>query len=61
MSILLIVAGLILLVSLTYAGRGYWAWVGATVLALAAWWLAGIETPALFNGVAGIAIALERV
>lgn len=58
---LLLVAGLLVLVSLTYAGRGYWAWVGALALALAGWWVAGIDSPTLFWSIAGIAALFAAI
>ncbi len=49
------------LVALLYAGRGYWAWLAAVLLALAAWAAAGIETPAAFSALAALAVVLALV
>ncbi len=52
---------IVLFVVLIYIGRGYWAWVSAMALGLAAWWWAGIATPEAFWTVAAIALALAAV
>ena len=57
---LLVLAGLGF-VALLYAGRGYWAWVSALGLVLAAWWQAGVQSPAAFMTTAGLVIAAALV
>ena len=44
---LLVLAGLGF-AALLYAGRGYWAWVSALGLVLAAWGQAGVQSPTAF-------------
>ena len=57
---LLVLAGLGFL-ALLYAGRGYWAWVSALGLVLAAWWQAGVQSPTAFMTTAGLVIAAALV
>ena len=52
---LLVLAGLGF-VALLYAGRGYWAWVSASGLVLAAWWQAGVQSPTAFMTTAGAVV-----
>ncbi|MDP6389976.1 MAG: acyl-CoA dehydrogenase [Alphaproteobacteria bacterium] len=61
MTIALIAIAVVLFVVLIYIGRGYWAWVSATALGLAAWWWAGMATPEAFWTVAAIAVVLAAV
>ena len=44
---------LILALTLLYLGRPYWAWLAPVVLAFAWWQVSGVESPALFGGLAG--------
>lgn len=55
---LLLLLALVALIALTYQGRGYWGWVAAAAVALAAWSVAGVETPAAFLACAGLALLL---
>jgi len=56
---LLVLAGLGF-AALLYAGRGYWAWVSALGLVLAAWGQAGVQSPTAFmtTAVAAVIAAL---
>ena len=56
----LVLAGLGFM-ALLYAGRGYWAWVSALGLVLAAWWQAGVQSPTAFMTTAGLVIATALV
>jgi hypothetical protein len=56
----LVLAGLGFM-ALLYAGRGYWAWVSALGLVLAAWWQAGVQSPTAFMTTAGLVIAAALV
>ena len=53
----LIAIAAVLFVVLLYRGHGYWAWVSAAVLALVAWWLAGVGTLVMFWAVTGVLAA----
>ena len=55
---LLLLLALVALIALVYRDRGYWGWVAAAALALAAWAVAGIETPAAFLVCAGLVLLL---
>jgi len=57
MTAALLAIAAVLFVVLLYLGHGYWAWVSAAALALAAWWLAGIGVPAAFWAVTGLLAA----
>ncbi|MFQ6046467.1 MAG: acyl-CoA dehydrogenase [Gemmatimonadales bacterium] len=48
-----IVVLLIFALTLLYVGRPYWAWLGPAVLALAWWWVTGVKSPVLFDGLVG--------
>jgi acyl-CoA dehydrogenase len=48
----LLLAAAVVFVALLYMGRGYWAWVAATPLALVAWAESGVGGLGLFQGVA---------
>ena len=45
---ILLLLGVFLFVLLLYAGRGFFAWSVAASLGIAAWVVAGIESPSLF-------------
>ena len=53
----LIAIAAVLFVVLLYRGHGYWAWISAAVLALVAWWLAGVGTLVMFWAVTGVLAA----
>ncbi|MFQ5764632.1 MAG: acyl-CoA dehydrogenase [Rhodospirillales bacterium] len=61
MTALLFAVALVLLVALVYAGRGYWAWVSAVAVGLAAWAMAGVESTNAFYGTVGAAVAAALV
>ncbi len=61
MTLGLLVAALIVFVVLLYAGHGYWAWVSALALSIAAWVLAGVGSQTLFMAVAVVAILAAAV
>ncbi len=49
MTLLFLLLGAIFMAVLLYRGKGYWAWVSALAVWLAAWWLTGVESPLAFN------------
>ncbi len=57
----LVALAVILLVTLLYVGRGYWAWVCAVALALVAWAWAGIASPNGFAITTAIAVTAAAV
>ncbi len=57
METLLIVIGVILLLGLLYAGRGYWAWIALTTAVLLAWLADGIKSHETFTVAAVVALA----
>ncbi|MFP6732230.1 MAG: acyl-CoA dehydrogenase family protein, partial [Rhodospirillales bacterium] len=57
---LLVLAGLGF-VALLYVGRGYWAWVSALGLVLAAGWQAGVQLPTAFMTTVGVAVIAALV
>ncbi|MFQ6023959.1 MAG: acyl-CoA dehydrogenase [Acidiferrobacterales bacterium] len=58
MTIIAIVIALIVAIGLLYVGRGYWAWVVAIAMLLAAWAISGIDTPLIFTVVTVVAAAV---
>lgn len=58
---LLLVLAFITLIVLIYRGRGYWGWVVAAALVLAAWAMAGIETHWAFYACAGLVAFLAVI
>lgn len=58
METLLIAIGVILLLGLLYAGRGYWAWIALTAAVLLAWVIGGIESLEAFAVVAVAAFTI---
>ena len=61
MTIALIAFALISFVVLIYMGRGYWAWVIALTIGLAAWWLTGVATPEAFWAATAITVVLAAI
>lgn len=61
MTILLLIFAVVFFAVLLYLGFGYWAWVGGAVLALTAWWSAGVGAPALFWLVVAVAAVVALV
>ena len=55
MPTILLLLGAFLFVLLLYAGRGFFAWTAGAVLGLAAWVVAGIESPPLFWSITTLA------
>ena len=61
MAILLIFLSVLAFGALLYAGRGYFAWLAALVLALAAWLAAGVESWVLFSFASAFVLLLAGV
>jgi acyl-CoA dehydrogenase len=61
MTIALIALAVVLFVVLLYRGHGYWAWVTAAALGLAAWWQAGVTLPDVFWTVTAVIAVVAAV
>ena len=48
-------------VVLAYRGKGYWAWVSASILLLLAWWQDGVVSITLFKAVFFVFVAADVV
>ena len=61
MTAALLVLAAVIFVALTYAGRGYWGWLAACVLALGAWAQAGIGQGLGFAAAGGVVVLAALV
>ena len=61
MTIALVVLAVVAVVVLLYKGQGYWAWVAAAALAIAARWQAGVSMPDVFWTVTAVVAAIAVV